>query len=371
MYFFSGFEISADKKRCVYDASFRNETSFVEAESFCKSKSGVLAKLNDILEIQDILSSFTLDSTYMSFTSDSSSSRFNRTKYYWINRTSDIMNVNQTSTRSIPRCAQNSKSKDRNCIALQYEYYRIEGESQFEKCFTESDQCASKGAIPVCVDKHLESSSMNKPGYTNHDSSTVYVETKIDYSCGDDTNYHLIDGYCLKVDLHETTWHNAKDECQRENATLVSHTGNMRPNLVKALLSRRYNYKTVSYVHVDLFYDGRNSTDKQNGKNDNNFLSSLGDRLSPDDLCKQGSFLLPATGVFSRYTLSARFSQEGNQNYRCGFVNIKDGIIKSFGCDAKSCNRSAAVICQKLPIVKKQSVVATGLVTKMILAILV
>ncbi|CAF1495539.1 unnamed protein product, partial [Rotaria sordida] len=79
-----------------------------------------------------------------------------------------------------------------------------------QRCFSESDQCSSMSAIPVCVDKNPEVDSIVIPSTINNKPAVISVNVSIDYSCGNDSDYHLINDYCYKVLFHETTWNEAK-----------------------------------------------------------------------------------------------------------------------------------------------------------------
>ncbi|CAF5229116.1 unnamed protein product, partial [Rotaria magnacalcarata] len=122
---------------------------------------------------------------------------------------------------SIPKCSLKApESLDRNCIAARYEKTIIDDAVSHDPCIIESNECSSMSAVPVCVDKHLKSDSAFIQLTEVGDGSTVSVSTTIDYSCGDDKEYHLVDGFCYKINVHEITWQEAKSQCERENAAL-------------------------------------------------------------------------------------------------------------------------------------------------------
>ncbi|CAF4317174.1 unnamed protein product, partial [Rotaria sordida] len=108
------------------------------------------------------------------------------TKYFWIDRTSNIINNNKILDHSIRKCFQTSKSIDQNCIVLHREKILIDDTLTFQRCFSESDQCSSMSAIPVCVDKNLEVDSIVIPSTINSKSTVISVNVSIDYSCGND-----------------------------------------------------------------------------------------------------------------------------------------------------------------------------------------
>ncbi|CAF4347646.1 unnamed protein product, partial [Rotaria sordida] len=58
------FQLSNDKQRCVQRDFLVKKNSSSTAQSYCKSIGGVLAKINDILEIQDLIPELTLTTNY-------------------------------------------------------------------------------------------------------------------------------------------------------------------------------------------------------------------------------------------------------------------------------------------------------------------
>ncbi|CAF1570035.1 unnamed protein product, partial [Rotaria sordida] len=123
----SNFQLSNDKQRCVQRDFLVKKNSSSTAQSYCKSIGGVLAKINDILEIQDLIPELTLTTNYFNgYPFSYTSNAFNMTKYFWIDRTSDIINDNIILDRSIRKCFQTSKSIDQNCIVLRREKILID-----------------------------------------------------------------------------------------------------------------------------------------------------------------------------------------------------------------------------------------------------
>ncbi|CAF3685928.1 unnamed protein product, partial [Rotaria sp. Silwood1] len=155
-----GFQISEDEQRCVSVDTLIKKSSFSTAQSYCKSVDGMIAKINNILDIQDVLPmSMLIGNFYGGYQYSSISRISDATKYFWIDRTSDIINNNTTLDHSIGRCSQTSQVIDQNCIVLRYERTIIHDTVMYERCFTESNECSSMSAIPVCVDRHLEFNS--------------------------------------------------------------------------------------------------------------------------------------------------------------------------------------------------------------------
>lgn len=72
--------------------------------------------------------------------------------------------------------------------------------------------------------------------------SVASVNINKDYSYGDNTNDHLINGYCYKAFFHETILNNAKDERERENTMLFLPGKNTKLHFIKGLILRRYSY---------------------------------------------------------------------------------------------------------------------------------
>ncbi|CAF3890725.1 unnamed protein product [Rotaria sp. Silwood1] len=198
----TNYQASEDERRCLYVNLTVKKKYFSDAQSFCKSIGGMLVKIHDTLEIQDTIPKYITSSIH-------------DPTYFWIDRTSDNIDINKGSNHSIEKCFQTLDSIDQNCIIIRREETVVDHTSTFKPCFTESDQCSSMSAIPICVSKHLEFNSI-----TSGDSSIISANTIIDYSCGNDSDFHFMNEYCYKILLHETTWNDAKAECERDNAEL-------------------------------------------------------------------------------------------------------------------------------------------------------
>ncbi|CAF1522551.1 unnamed protein product [Rotaria sordida] len=270
------------KRRCIYTNTYTKAHSFFRAKTICKSKGGMLAKINDISTIQDFLSSSAFTFNHISSYSSSqySSNPFERKTYFWINRTFNIIDNNKTLDRPIGRYSETSESIDENCIVLRYQKISVDHMASYERCFTESDECSSESAIPVCVDKHLGSDPSVIPSINDNNSSITSIHTLIDYSCGIDQDYHLMDEYCYKIYFHETTWQDAKAECERDNAILFIPEKTIILKMIKLLFLRRRSYTSSGVVHVGFIYNNKSDTvikyNTKNGevlKNSTNFDS--------------------------------------------------------------------------------------------------
>ncbi|CAF4156401.1 unnamed protein product [Rotaria sp. Silwood2] len=353
----------ADKQRCAHTNVSIKKNSFSSAQSYCKSIGGMVAKINDILEIQDILpkSMFTSD-VFDTFSFGFRSRMFNDTKFFWIDRTSDITNDNKTSDRSIGRCSKTSQVIDPHCILLRYEKIIIHDTMTYEWCFTESNECSSISAIPVCVDQDLDFNSIVIPRTTGDDSSIVSINISSDYSCGDDTQYDLMDDYCYKVDLHETTWQDAKAKCERDNATLFIPERMTTLTLIKSLFLRQYSYTSSGVAHVGAFYDNRNLTIIQYNTTDRSTLPSVSDFNSLYTLCEL-TFRQRYERLMSSPTISEMEKKQLiTQQTGCAYVDFRSDYTLSILCDEIPCNRLASMICQKLPIRKMRAIIAKRLV---------
>ncbi|CAF1003222.1 unnamed protein product [Rotaria sordida] len=354
----TGFTLEKDKRRCVYTNTLIEKNSFSKAQSYCKSIGGILAKMNDILEIQDVLlSSAFIFYTILSYSSSSYYSYSNpldNKKYFWIDRTFNIINNNITLDHPIGRCSQTSESIDQNCILLRYQRILIENTTSYERCFTESNECSSKSAMPVCVDKHIEFDSNIIPSTNDNNPSMISINTSIDYSCGNDKKYHLIDQYCYKIDFHETTWQDAKAECERDNAMLFIPEKMMILKMIRLLFLRQRSYTSSSIAHVGFIYNNQNHTVMRYSTKNENILENVSD---PD------SFFYECESTFRKYygklSLSTKEkNQLKSQQTGCGYVDFRHDTDLSVSCDEIPCDRVATVICQKSPIRKIRAIIA-------------
>ncbi|CAF3311986.1 unnamed protein product [Rotaria sp. Silwood2] len=351
--------VDTNKRRCVYTYTLTEKDSFSNAQSYCKSIGSMLAKMNDILGIQDVLLSsvFTFHNTF-SYSSYDYSSPLDSKKYFWIDRTSDIINNNKALDRPIERCSQTSESIDRNCIILRYQKILIDNITSYERCFTESNECSSKSAIPVCVDKHLESNSTVIPPTNDDISSIISVDTSIDYSCGDDKEYHLIDEYCYKVYFHETTWQDAKAECEHDNAMLFIPGKIMTLEMIKSLFLRRRSYSSSGVAHVGLIYNNQNRTVIQYNIKDETVLGNVSDPDSFYYECETTFRRRYETLLLSLLLSTKEKDKLKSQQVGCGYVDFRSDTRLFISCDEIPCDRLATVICQKLPTRKTRAVIA-------------
>ncbi|CAF3728420.1 unnamed protein product [Rotaria sp. Silwood1] len=353
-----GFQVSEDEQRCLYSDYLPKKSSLSTAQSYCKSIGGILLKINDILEIQDIVpKSMLTKGFYGEYQVSSVSHIFNNTIYFWIDHTSDIMNSDIKFYRSIPRCFETPKIIDQNCIVVRRQNISFFDIMTYERCFTESNKCSSMSAIPICVNQHLEFNSTVIPSTTNDDLSIISVNTTIDYSCDDGTDYHLMDQYCYKISFHETTWQDAKSECERENATLFLPEKLMTLNLIKFLFLRRRSYTSSSFAHIGNIYDNQTHTIMQTNITNNNTLRFLPNLRRIHTSC--------AMTFNERYTelMSTKEKERlKSQQTGCAYVDLRSNYGLSISCDEIPCNRLATVICQRAPVQITHAVLAQRLV---------
>ncbi|CAF4124450.1 unnamed protein product, partial [Rotaria sordida] len=357
------FQLSNDKQRCVQRDFLVKKNSSSTAQSYCKSIGGVLAKINDILEIQDIIPELTLTTNYFNqFSFSCTSNTINMTKYFWIDRTSDIINNNKILDHSIRKCFQTSKSIDQNCIVLRREKILIDNTLTFQRCFSESDQCSSMSATPVCVDKNPEVDSIVIPSSINSKPAVISVNVSIDYSCGNDLDYHLINGYCYKVLFHETTWNEAKVECERDSATLFLPEKSTIFSLLKLLFLRRHSYTSSGIAHIDIFYDNQNRTTMQHNTISGSIVISRSYFDDFHNLCKRTIYQRDARLMSPSTSSKNEKSQVKIQQTSCAYVDFRSEYEIMISCNEISCNRPATVICQKTPIITTHAVLAEWLV---------
>ncbi|CAF4191400.1 unnamed protein product, partial [Rotaria sp. Silwood2] len=349
------------KQRCIYINTETKTNSLVRAKNICKSKGGILAKINDILTIQDVLSrlTFILDDIFSYSLSRDDLILYERKRYFWINRTYNIIDNNTSLDRSIGRCSERSESIDENCIVLRYQKISIEHMPSYERCFTESDECSSEFALPVCIDKYLGSNStIIIPSINDNNSSITSIHTLIDYTCQFDQDYHLIYNYCYKINFHEMNWQDAKDECERDNAILFIPEKPIILEMIKLLLLRRRSYTSSNIVHLGIIYNNKNGTViKYNTKNGEIVKNSN----------SSNSIYYECGSTFRRryekllslsYLSKKEKDQLKSQFIGYGYVDFQDDKKPSIECDEISSNRLATVICQKLPIQKTRAIIA-------------
>ncbi|CAF3982260.1 unnamed protein product [Rotaria sordida] len=358
-----GFQMTDKQQRCAH-VTYLVKDSFSSAQSYCKSRGGVLAKINDILEIQDLLPNVLLNNNY--YYSDRfpfDYSIINKKKYFWIDRTTNIINNNTTSQGFLRNCIERSKSIDQNCIVLRREKIFVDNVLQLQRCLSESDQCSLASAMPVCVDKNLESHLNTMPSMIDDDLSTVKVNIFLDYLCGNDTDYHLIDNYCYKVLLHKTTWHEGKAECERDNAILFLPTINGMYHLVTELIPHQHNISSTSIIHTDFSYVNETSYIKWRKSIDENIKTHKPDYEYYHTLCKESY----RDSIFNLIELLSNLTMKDIDELevlttKCTHIKLGSDFSVASECNEKSCNQSATVICQKLPIITTRPVLAKRLV---------
>ncbi|CAF4462582.1 unnamed protein product, partial [Rotaria sp. Silwood2] len=356
------FLMTDNPQQCAH-VKYLFKDSFSSAQSYCKSMDSVLAKINNILEIQDLLPDTLLNNSYI-HRSLYRSSIIDDREYFWIDRTTNIINNNRASKSFFKHCMETSKSIDRNCIVLRREKILVDNVIKFQRCFSESDQCSSRSAIPVCVDKNLESHSNAIPSMEDNDSSIIKINIFTDYLCGNDTDYHLIRDYCYKILLHETTWHKGKTECERDNATLLLPGSDSIFYLIKQLISHRHSYAlSTGIAHVDYFYANETFYTKQHKSIDESIQTQNFYYENYPTLCKFSLYdhIVKLVEVSFNETVKYIDKLEFPVG-RCGHVNFVVEPGTGRGCSKESCNQSATVICQKLPMMITDNILAKRLV---------
>lgn len=350
--FILGFEVAQDERRCIRVDVSTKKGSFKSAQSYCKSIGGMLAKINDTLEIQDVIPmSMLTNSLSKGMSYFYLEEKFNDTLYFWIDRTSIISNRSSNMlNRMIERCSEISKTTDRHCIVLRHEKLLFENKFIYQRCFTESNECSSMSAIPICVDKHLDSNSNIISSTKDDHISIISVNTSIDYSCDNDEQYHLIGDYCYKIDYHETTWHEAKLQCERDKAMLFIPEKISNLNLIKEFFLRQYSFTKSGVAHIGVFYDNQNRTVMQMNTTHQNDLRIVPSSEAIHTLCEK-TFHQRYEQLISSSFLSNEVKQRiKTQQSGCAYVNFRSNSAPSISCDEIPCNQLATVICQKLPI---------------------
>jgi hypothetical protein len=345
---FLGFEVAENDQQCVYSHLSVKKNSYSTAGSYCKSIGGTIAKINDILEIQDILPESILNIRLLKlFPVFFHIKSFSDTKYFWINRTLDIPDNNTISDRLLDQCSQVSEIIDRNCVVIHYEGNLRDNITVYERCITESNQCSTMTAIPVCVDQHLENNSTAiLPFNTNEISSNISV----DYSCGNDPEYHFVDDYCYRISDHEKSWNDAKAECQQENAMVFVPEKSITLHIIKSLFLHRSSYTSSGFAHVGVIYDNQNQTVIQYDTTNGNARRTVPDSNAVYDLCEK-TFHERYVAVMSSTSLSINERNKlKTQQIGCAYIDLLTYTVPVIRCDEIPCNRTATVICQKPPI---------------------
>lgn len=309
-----------------------------------------------------------LSSSFFSFSSSSGysfssliSSPSERKRYFWIERPSNATNNGTTIDRTIERCTQRFTATDSNCVLLRYEKSFVDGSAIYERCLTESDQCSSEGAKPVCVDKIIDPTAGVTPLSKDESENNLKVNTPSDYICDNDTEYQLMDDYCYKVDFHETTWDQAKAKCESENATLFVPEKRVTVQLIKQLLLRHPVYPWTRIVHLGLAYDKQRGGVIQYDTKNGNLLKNVSDSDSLYYTCERSFLRRYITLTTSSRLAMIGKNDIGGKQIGCGYVDYEDSD-PSISCNEIPCEKIGTVICQKPPIPTTAPVIVKRLV---------
>ncbi|CAF0965473.1 unnamed protein product [Rotaria sordida] len=158
------------------------------------------------------------------------------------------------------------------------------------------------------------------------------------------------------ISFHETTWNEAKTECERDNAILFLPEHFTTPFLTKSLVLRRHSYTSSGVAHLGIFYDNRNRTATQCSTIDESPLPSLLDFNNFHTLCERTFDQYYEKFISSSALSSNDEDREKTEQISCAYVNFSSNSASSISCDQKFYNRLATVICQKSPIVKIRAV---------------
>jgi hypothetical protein len=358
--FFKGFEVAENDEQCVYSHYSAKQNSLQAAQTYCQSIGSTLAKINNIVEIQDILPDSILHTRLMQQLLVFYKFKFvNDTRYYWIDRTTDSPDPKTVSNRALKQCSKMPDTTEKNCIAIQYVQNSEESKIIHERCIIESNECSANLAMPVCVDQHIEAKPTIVPPISDDNPADVSVNATVDHTCGNDNEYHLIDDNCYKIIFNEVSWKDAKSECQRDNAILFIPEKSVALQNIKYLYSRRRSYTSSGFAHVGVYYDNSNRTVIQsNISNDDNDLV-IPDSNAVYDLCEKTfqeryTALMLSTSLTSSEKVYLKKQQIG-----CAYIDLVSSNVPTIRCDEIPCNRTATVICQKLPKNKTNIIQAT------------
>lgn len=352
--------MAENDRQCVYSHYSAKTNSFDSARSFCGSIGGVLAKIINPLEIQDILPDSILLTRLMQHLLLFYRFRFfHDSQYYWIDRTTDQSDDKMTTNGLMQRCANTPALIDPNCIAIQYVQSNVTNRTSAERCITESNECATKRAMPVCVDQHIEMGPTQVPPIGVEEVIDVSAQVHEDYSCGDGSNdYHFIDDYCYRIAFHEVDWFDAKAECARDQAILFVPEKSVTLQHIRALFLRQTGYTASGFAHVGVFYDPNNRTVLQSNMSNPNGVAAVPDSNAVYDLCEK-SFREKNIAVMNSSTLSVSEKlQLRQQKQGCGYIDLVSKTVPEIRCDEIPCSRVATVICQKNPTIKKKTIQA-------------
>lgn len=350
-----GFEVAANDQQCVYSHFSAKVTSLSAANDFCRSIGGKLAKINDMVEIQDILPESILHTRLMQQILLYYKFKFiNDSKWYWIERTNDTPDPNTISERLIKQCSKMPEMVDRNCLAIQYV---SNADQSHERCIIETDECTTKSAMPVCVDEHIEYQPTIVPPIDEENPAEISVNITVEHSC--DEHYDLIDDFCYRLVLHEVGWNEAKSTCHKDHATIFIPEKSVSLQYIKSIFLRRKHYVSSGFAHVGVYYDRVNRTVVQyNMSNTNNDQLIIPDSNAIYDICEK-SFQERFTALMLSMNITLNEKNRlRNEQSGCGYIDLLSNVVPTIRCDEIPCNRTATVICQKFPIIKTQIIPA-------------
>jgi hypothetical protein len=253
---------------------------------------------------------------------------------------------------------------DRNCIAIQYVPASDQSKASHERCIIESNECSTQSAMPVCVDQHLEPKPTVILPITDGNTS-VSANITVDRSCGDEDNdYHFVDDYCYRISFHEVSWNDAKSECQRDNAMVFIPEKSVSLQFIKSLFLRRRTYTSSGFAHVGVYYDSSNRTVIQYNTSDEKNPLTIPDSNAIYDLCEKTFEERHTALMLSSSLTTTEKNRLKKEQIGCAYIDIVSSIVPTIRCDEIPCNRTATVICQKLPTIKTSLVQAKQLVDK-------
>jgi hypothetical protein len=361
----SGFEVAENDEQCVYSHFSTKTSSLALAQTYCQSIGSTLVKINDIVEIQDVLPESILHTRLMQqlliaykFKSVSD------TRYYWIDRTNDEPDRTTVSARLLKQCSETSPSANKNCIAIQYVPAVNSTRTSHERCILESNACATQSAMPVCVDQHLEPKVTLVPPISADNPSNVSLNITVDHSCDDPRGeYHFVDDFCYKILPHEVSWNESKRACQDDNAMVFVPEKSVALQYIKSLYLRQRTYTSTGFAHVGVYYDYINRTVIQYTTTVQDSPWVVPDSNAIYDLCEKTFQERYLALMSSRSLTKAEQDLLKKQQMGCAYIDLTSSAVPTIRCDEIPCNRTAAVICQKLPLTKTRTVRATRLVS--------
>lgn len=348
-----GFEVAENDQQCVYSHFSVKVNTLQAAQQYCQSLGSKLAQINEIIEIQDILPDSILYTRLMQQLLILYKFKYiNDTRYYWIERTNDKPNPNSISERLLKQCVNSSDTIDQNCVVIQY----ISNEEQVhERCIIESNDCSTKTAMPVCVDEHLDNRITLVPPINQDNPEDISTDIPFEYTC--DGDYDFIDDFCYRIIYHEIDWNEAKDECRKDNAMIFVPEKSVTLQYIRSLYQRRPSYESSGNAHVGVFYNLSNRTVVQVNLS-NNQAETIPDSNAVFDLCEK-TFQERYNALLSSASLSVSDKNRlKTQQIGCGYIDLMSNVVPAIRCDEIPCNRSATVICQKLPTIKTHTVLA-------------